>query len=83
MKNILLLDVPNISLFGKRFYSDLNAGGITVAGAFESGGHIVDHYDLNAKLNKYRQEIDNFELCDEDYQILINSDNLKYFLEIN
>ena len=82
-QHILLLDVPNISLFGERFYSDLNAGGITVAGAFELAGHTVDHYDLNAKLNKYRQEIDNFELCDEDYQILINSDNLKYFLEIN
>ncbi len=48
-QHILLLDVPNISLFGKRFYSDLNAGGITVAGAFELAGHTVDHYDLNAK----------------------------------
>ena len=68
--NILFLDIPNISLFGKRFYNDLNAGGILVAGGLEAFGHNVDHYDLNAKLNKYRQEIDNFELSDDDFNIL-------------
>ena len=56
--NILFLDIPNISLVGKRQVNDINSGSITIAGAFESAGDVVDHYDLNAKLNTYREKID-------------------------
>ena len=52
--NILLLDVPNVSLVNKRLLNDINAGGIAIAGSWDANQYSVDHYDLNAKLNKYR-----------------------------
>ena len=82
-KNVLFLSVPNVSLLAKRTNNIINSGGIAVAGGLEFSGFNVDQYDLNAKLNTYRKKIDNFELCDDDYNVLLNIDKLKDFLVID
>jgi len=81
--NILLLDVPNVSLVNKRLLNDINAGGIAIAGSWDANQYSVDHYDLNAKLNRYRQQIDNFEFSDEDFSVLLKVDKLNDYLIID
>ena len=82
-KNVLFLSVPNVSLLAKRTNNIINSGSIAVAGGLEFSGFNVDQYDLNAKLNTYRKKINNFELCDDDYNVLLNIDKLKDFLVID
>ena len=80
---VLFLDVPNVSIFWKRTVNDLNAGGIAVTGGLEHQGDTVDHYDLNARLNRYRTDVDNFELTDTELKVLTDVDVLKAYLEDN
>ena len=77
---VLFLDVPNISIFWKRTVNDLNAGGIAVTGGLEHNGDTVDHYDLNARLNRYRTEVDDFELSDTELKVLTDIDALGSYL---
>jgi len=80
-QNVLLLHVPNISLVGRRFYNDINAGGITFSGGLEATGNIVDQHDLNAKLNTYRREISDFSMSDNDLKTLLDIELLNEYLE--
>ncbi len=80
---VLFLDVPNVSIFWKRTINDLNAGGIAVSGGLEHKGDTVDHYDLNARLNRYRADVDDFELTDTELKVLVDIDTLEAYLEDN
>lgn len=51
-KKILIINVPNISLFCKKDYLELSVGASFLAGGLEELGYSVDYYDLNIELNR-------------------------------